>query len=243
MRLSIRALAGALAIALVVAVLVFKVTSKPASNSSAETTVTVLVAAKAIPVGLSLAEVRDQGYAREETMSNTQVPPDALTAITPDQELLGAIAPLDEGDVLASSNFSAAQVNSGPLNIPSGMMAVSIDLSDPAHVGSFIRPGSEIAVFGTVLTAGANNEQAHETKVLFPRVKVLAVGDITTKEAADAAMGGGSMLVTVVVTPRQAQKLVHAVQTTTLYLGLLNGQTEVPPTGAVTDKNLFDEVK
>lgn len=245
MKYSIKAVIGALTMALLAAFVVYRVAStEPGGQGGTVSNRTVLVAAKAIPAGMTLAQVRDGGYVTEQVRPTLQVPSDSLSAITADIESRVSVAPLAEGDILASSNFTATLVNSGPLSIPSGMMAVALEMPDPAKVGSFLRPGAEITIFSTVLIpAGTDGstKDVKETKVLFPRVKVVAVGAAVTRAEADAA-AGGPMLITVIVTPKQAQKLVFALQNTTLYFGLLNGETDVPPSGAVNDLNLFDEV-
>lgn len=245
MKYSIRAVIGALAMALVAAFVVYRVASQqPGTATTTVSSRTVLVAAKAIPAGMTLAQVRDGGYVTQQVRPSLQVPSDSLANITADIEGRVAVAPLAEGDILAASNFTATLVNSGPLSIPSGMMAVALDMPDPAKVGAFLRPGAEITIFSTVIIPAGTDGSLKETKatkVLFPRVKVVAVGAAVTRAEADAA-ASGTMLITVIVTPKQAQKLVYALQNTTLYFGLLNGETDVPPTGAVDDQNLFDEV-
>ena len=242
-RYSLRVVAAAVVAALGVAFVVYRLaTPHEVSNSGSSAIIKVLVAAKDIPAGMTLAEVRDGGYVVTQTTSAGTAPADALHSISTDNEQQVAVAPLSAGDQLAASNFSATLVNSGPLAVPSGMLAVSIDVPDPAHVGTFLRPSSEIAIFATASSASSKRADGKVTQVLFPRVKVLAVGTSTTKAEADSTTGSGGLLITVVVTPKQAQKLIHAVQTTTLYFGLLNGGTVVPPSSAITDENLFDEV-
>lgn len=246
MRYSIRALIGALALALVAAIMVFNVASKQQTptvggNSGS---VTVLVATKLIPAGTTLAEVRDKALASTVTRASTDVPSDALTAISPAIEQRMAVGQISEGAVLAASNFTDTLINSGPLGVPSGMVAVSVMMGDEAsRVGGFLRPGSEVTIYATAdVAAGPNGNPpaGKETRILFPRIRVLAVGAATTREAADQA--GGSSLITVVVTPKQGQKLIQALQTTALYMALLNGQTNVPITGPVNGQNLYDEV-
>ena len=39
---------------------------------------------------------------------------------------------------------------SGALPIPSGKVAMSVQLGDPQRVAGFVKPGSEIAVFVTI---------------------------------------------------------------------------------------------
>ncbi len=96
------------------------------------------------------------------------------------------------------------------------------------------------------------------TRVLLPNVQVLAVGEqtVAADEPGSAAEPEGEntgaasdpnaaaerlTLVTVAVTQREAEKLVHGTQTGTLYLGLLGENTDVQPGKGVDNRTLFDK--
>jgi pilus assembly protein CpaB len=149
-------------------------------------------------------------------------------------------------------------------------LAVSVALPDPAKVGQFLVVGSRITVFDTfnvqeadtkdITPAGDHIQGKHEntraTRVLLPDVEVLAVGQTTTTPAAagpqDAKVQNASAettqeqaataLVTVAVTQAEAEKLIHGIQTGTLYLGLHGTDTSVKITKGVDDRSLFQEV-
>ena len=134
----------------------------------------------------------------------------------------------------------------GPLTVPSGKIALSVDLSDAAHVGSFLRPGSFITVFDTVTSValGANGLPIRETRVLLTKVQVIGIAGYTTAEGVDAVINDSTkFLVTLAVTQNEAERLVHGIQSGSLYFGLLSPDTKIVPGTGVNDENIFSGVK
>jgi pilus assembly protein CpaB len=108
----------------------------------------------------------------------------------------------------------------------------------------------------------SSKDAVQTTRILMPKVEVIAVGSrgmanaITAESvhptAADgtaAAAGGAAaqpagdmsgLLVTVAVTQDEAERLVHAVQTGSLYLALVSDQTTVSPGAGVNNHTLFN---
>jgi pilus assembly protein CpaB len=156
------------------------------------------VAMTAIQTGTSLQDAVTKGMAKLDTLPRKTVPTDAVVEVTPTLARLIATGTIPAGTLLLQSAFGAQQVQQNGLPIPAGMMAVTVALGDPQHVGGFIQPGSEIAVFDTYntvagLTPGgqqaAGNKDTtagdgvsmgetkeHVTRLLLSRVSVLAVG-------------------------------------------------------------------
>lgn len=133
----------------------------------------------------------------------------------------------------------------GPLTVPSGKIAISVELADAAHVGSFLRPGSQIAVFNTVIskTLGANGLPVKETRVLITKVEVIGIAGYTTAKEVDAVITDATkFLVTLAVTQKEAERLVHGVQSGALYFGLLSGDVQVKPGAGVNDDTIFSGV-
>ena len=105
--------------------------------------------------------------------------------------------------------------------------------------------GSSNIPDGEKLGFGAGNHQV--TRVLLPKVEVLAVGAKTAGNAAadsDAnetatATSGGAKTLTVAVNQNDAERLIHAVQTGTLYFALLDDNSSVKPGAGVNNSNLF----
>jgi pilus assembly protein CpaB len=222
--------------------------------------VRVLVARKDIPAGTTGQAIRDGRYAEEVTMPAAAVPPDALAAI--DDSLLTLAVTADEQprQLLLRGAFGAPAPNRGGLKIPDGMLAVSVAMRVPAQVAGYVQPGAAVAVFDTFNVAegkgpapvpagdgmASNHGYDQATRLLLPKVQVLAVGPRSPDKASGSSGSGGgltggsapadgqSVLVTVAVDQDQAQRLVLAAQTGSLYLALLGDRTD-PRAGTGTD--------
>ena len=136
---------------------------------------------------------------------------------------------------ILQNNFGVSAANTGALVIPDGQLAVTVSLSDPARVASFLQPGSEITIF---VTGQSGNTKY--TQVLIPRTQVLAVGSQVLQTPDGASGGNTSALITVAVTPLQAKRLVHASQTLSLYFGLRTAGVDFGSSTPVTDDSLFN---
>jgi pilus assembly protein CpaB len=219
--------------------------------------VTVLMAAKEIPAGTSAADAEENGLVREDVLPQKAVPTGVLDDLDKDVATRVATAAIAPGQVLTRAQFGTAATTTAGLPVPDGTVAVSVEMTRPGHVGGFVEPGVEIAVYDTFNTFGSRagsrpsgdrisdrHEYLRDTRVLLPRVSVLAVGDATTAkgdggdETTDETADTG--IVTIAVTPADAAKLVHGANTGTLYFALLNASTDVESGQGADDTNLFD---
>lgn len=231
------ALAVVLAVVAAVAVLVYVRGTESRVRAEART-VTILVSTGTIPTGLSLQDAQAQGLLERTSVPEANVPAGSLADISNQTAPLLALADIPPGQVLFAAGFAAQLPDPGPLDVPDGMAAVTVQLSDPARVGTFLRPGSQVAVFDTVAAKGQDDVAA--TRVLLPRVTVLAVGGATV--AADAEGDAAtSALVTLAVDQPQAERLIHASQSGALTFALLDGTTQMKDTGGVDDTTLFSK--
>ncbi len=201
---------------------------------SSQKTAVVLIALKQIPIGTALGSAINQGYIEERKFPHESVPTLALEAVNATNSDLVALQTLQPGQLLLQSNFGVSAANTGALIIPDGQLAITVSLSDPARVASFLQPGSEISIFAT-----GQNGDTKFTQVLIPRTQVLAVGNQVLPSPDGAAGGNSSALITVAVTPIQAKRLVHASQTLTIYFGLRTAGVDFGVSDPVTDKSIF----
>lgn len=118
-----------------------------------------------------------------------------------------------------------------------------VGLTDQGRFG----PGNRGTVAGDGLADGHNTNRS--TRLLLPRVSVIAVGATVAAprnlhKSADADNGqqpqeSQVVTVTVAVDQHDAEKLIQAVQTGHLYLGLLTDESRVSPGVGVDDTTLF----
>lgn len=153
---------------------------------------------------------------------------------------LVAVGDIYPGEQIIRAKFATAG-DTSVLPIPEGEMAMSVQMGDPQRVAGFVRPGSEISVFITITPQGARN--GAQTRVLLPRVTVLAVGPTTLKAAPAGQANKESLptaIITVSATQLEAQKLIFGSQSGDLYFTLVNEDSEVVAPGTPTDiANLF----
>jgi pilus assembly protein CpaB len=209
---------------------------------------TVFISTQAVPAGTTLNDAIAGGLIVETTLPAKSVPVGSLTAVTEDNKNLLAVSEIAPGEYIQSARFGTTPQGSQAIRVPSGQIAMSLTLSDPARVGTFVAPGSHIVLYETVAgaspTSGAAPPQTG-THVLFEDVLVIAVGSTALtpsqpKGEATAAPNQSGALVTLALTPDQAPRLVHALQNGTLYAGLRGSDLKIDTALVVTEANVFN---
>lgn len=216
--------------------------------------VTVLVAGSQIPAGTSASAALRDGLLGRQTLPAASVPADAVRSLTPDLGPLVMSADVQPGQLLLRPMLVASAQITGALAIPKGMIAVTIDLCMPAEVAGYVHPGSTVAVFDTYSskslnvqdTCGSSHQAqatgAIHTRIVLPRVEVLAVGpapassQATTTQASSGALSGSNssnstpssqsaVLVTLAVNQADAERLVLINEVGLPYLALLSSSS------------------
>jgi pilus assembly protein CpaB len=204
--------------------------------------VQVLVATAPIAAGTTAAEAQSAGALEKRTVSRASVAPGALSDITPIADKV-ALSPIFVGEQIIEDKFGQPGSTSN-LPIPEGKLAVSVQLADPARVAGFVTPGSEVAIFLTIESGTGKNEV---TRVLLPKVQVIATGATTVVSTTTTAEGQTQTeqlpkaLLTLAVSQAEAQKVVYGSQHGQMYFGLLTTDSKVDRSDTgVTAENLFD---
>jgi pilus assembly protein CpaB len=175
----------------------------------------VYVAKQEIPQGTSLAEIKDQTLLEIRRLPLKALPIDALTPNSNLDVNLKTRGPLSSGQILVANYFSADTNPEVGLAIPKGMFAIAISLDDVARVGNFVAPGARVAVFSTA----TDRSGSVQTKVLLNEALVLSVGS-QTLQMTNGALATASPIVTVALSPSDAQKLLLASKTSELTFAL-----------------------
>ena len=251
MKHPVLALMLALLLALGAGVAVYWYTAGAESRALAsQSPVQVLVSSGSIATGTSLAQAQSAGLLTTADVAEDLRPAGALTGVDAANETQVALEDLPAGRMVMTADFGTAVPQLAAVSVPDGMLAVTVQFEDPAKVGSFLRPGTHVAVFDTYTlpnsgTASGTSpamtaEPVRATRALLPDVEVLAVGDIPESgEQGAAADAWAAPLVTVSVDQGQAEQLIHAARTGQLYLALLGSGTSVEPRAGVSDATLF----
>ncbi len=210
--------------------------------------VTVLVSSSTIPRGISLGDAVAGGLAEETQVPMSMAPAGALSGVNPENSSLLAINNVNPGQILLSTNFVAELPDISPVSVPDGLIAIAINLGDVQRVGNFLRPGAEVVVFNSYGTGVAVDGLAVPgdltTRVLVPRALVLGVGESatspTTNPDGTTATQTPSALITLGVDQAEAEKIIQASLTDSLYFGLLGDGTEITRSNGTTAGNLFN---
>jgi pilus assembly protein CpaB len=259
----ILAIAAATVIALIGAVLVL-IYARGADARAVEAASprTVYVSSATVPAGTSLKEA-----VRLELITQTQtaaaaVPAGALTSVNDGNSALLALTEIPPGQYILEASFGEVPVGEKAIQVPAGKLAVSVQLSDPARVGNFVKPGNFLTIFAThsEATAPSSSEAedgengdapaaqaAKATSLLLDNLPVIAMGDAVLTQTQPAAPAEGeqpppatpSFLVTLAVTPEQAAELVHGINNYQLYAGLRGAEVKVNPNLTTNDAKIF----
>jgi pilus assembly protein CpaB len=216
--------------------------------------VNVYVVKSVVPSGTTLKDAVQSGLIVKTSVASKGVPLGALTGVDGSNGGLFALSDIQAGEYVLSDRFGVKPVGTKAIEVPAGQVAVSVSLSDPARVGTFLTPGSHIVLFDSFIpiptsaAAASPADTATKTRVLLDDVLVIAMGEASLTPAAapttgedgkDAAAPVAGALVTVAVTPADAVRLVHGIQTGRLYAGLRGTDAKVDLSKVISEVSLF----
>lgn len=203
-------------------------------------TVKVLTATARISPGESLQQAADTGKIELRAVTGNEL----LTGYqTSTSALAGQVAltTIYPGEQIIAAKLGTTAAPTSPLAIPKGMLAISVNLTDPARVAGFVQPGSSVAIF-----LDGNQGGQPFTRLLLPKVRVLGVGSTTPVSTTTTdAQGQQSTeqlprtLLTLALDQADAQKVLFAQGNGELALGLLTNDSTVAPGPATTLSSLF----
>ncbi|MBB5870953.1 pilus assembly protein CpaB [Allocatelliglobosispora scoriae] len=227
-----------------------------------QTAVRVLVAKQRIPAGTSGSSVRKM--TEEIVMPRSSLPEDALQSMPIELDKLVVTSDVQPRQLVLRGMFGQATKLSGGISVTEKLIAVSAKFKAEEEVGGFVRPGSQVTVFATCVVLDPEFKKKYGsdntvTKVLLPRVEVLAVGaygddgqtsaqSADERAKADKAQDKVTLLVTVAVNQGDAEKLIHAIRacdsestfsTGGLYLALLTDTSEIRPGAGIDNTQLL----
>lgn len=158
-----------------------------------------------------------------------------------------AAVPIFPGQVIVTGQFGdTVEATSSSLAIPKGMIAISVNLTDPDRVAGNIQNGQQVAIFvtGQLLTsatggagAATGNTDIQSTRLLLPKVTVLNVGSPQPPTTTTSTDSNGTQtteqlprtLLTIAVTQKDAQKVIVASKALDLTFGLITPDSNVKP--------------
>jgi pilus assembly protein CpaB len=218
----------------------------------------VYVAAKAVTSGTMLKDAVRSGALVKTSVAARGRPAGALSSVTDANSSLFALTDIQPGEFVLEGRFGTTPKGTKAIEVPAGMLAVSVQLSDPARVGTFVTPGTRIAIFDShmIQATGEGSKSSPSqagikgTSVLLDDVLVIAVGGTALTPGTPPSAGAEgeaappaspSFLVTVAVSPKDAARLVHGINTGALYAALRGSDVKMAGVPRIDDLNLFDQ--
>lgn len=199
---------------------------------------------------IAAGETYDSALA-EGKISLQQIPQTVVNANpgyqTSTAALKGKIAsvPIFAGQLVVAGQFgNTVAAPTSALPIPKGMIAISVNLTDPDRVAGNIQNGSEVAIFVTgnltppTGSQGSSSDnggaQVQATRLLLPKVTVLNVGSPVPVSTTTTDQTGTQTtetlprtLLTIAVTQNEAQKVIVASKALDLTFGLLTANSQI----------------
>ena len=205
-------------------------------SAVAENAVTAFVASKDIPAGTAWANAAAAVTKRAVPLSLR--PAGAVTA--PQKQLAGrtSVRKITKGEVLTTAQFGTSEAAPGAgLEIPAKHNAVTINLAPPQGVAHYAQAGDLVNIYVTTKNTAGDGPI---TKLLQSNVQVLANRSAVAQQREGVA-GGGEVLLTLALTPGQAEKVIFAKENGSLWFGLVHPGDKPVGTGAGrTAQTLFN---
>lgn len=144
----------------------------------------------------------------------------------------GVLSPVDENAPLTASNLATKEAGAGlPPTIPEGMRAISVKVNEVIGVAGFVLPGTRVDVMA-ILPQGTGRI----ARVVAGNVQVLAAGTRFDQELAKEGKAVESSVVTLMVSPADAELIGLAATEGQIMLTLRNPMDTAasPSTGTAT---------
>jgi pilus assembly protein CpaB len=130
----------------------------------------------------------------------------------------GVIAPVLENEPITEGKLAPLEAGAGlPPTIPPGMRAISVRVNEVVGVAGFVVPGTHVDVFVTL-----KRQNDSETRIVVSNVQVLTAGTRYDQEKAKAGEAMPSSVVTLLLTPEDAERTVLASTEGQVMLALRN---------------------
>ena len=183
------------------------------NNATSQQGSDVVVAARDLQVGAKI----EKGDVRTIKVSASELPAGIMRI--PDAAVgRGVILPIGRGEFILPNKLADEKAGSGlPSLIPQGMRAVSVRVNEVVAVAGFVVPGTHVDV---ILTGNPAGSQDSVTTTVLENVLVLAAGQRLERNSSGDPQT--VPVITLAVSPDDAQKLTLAAQQGHIQLSLRN---------------------
>ncbi len=213
-RIGFIVLAG-LAAALAALVVYSALRSKDAELQKAKlATADIVVAAHDLPIGTKLqpTDVRVVRWPRDSMPTGAVADPAGVVGSIVKNEVV------ENEPLVASRLYSGSVAGILSLMVPPDMRAMSVAVDEVSDIAGFVLPHTRVDVLVAIKEPGSMMESAARSKIVVENVEVLAVAQTTDQKDKPQV----EKVVTLLVTPEEAEKLALASHEGTLRLALRN---------------------
>ncbi len=200
----------AVALALVAGLLtVFYVTNYKKDVRSAESSVTVYVAAKDVPSGTPGEEIAADGFLTQQAIAKRSVTPGAISS---PEQLAGLVASgeIYAGEQVTTRRFSTEETRGIRAQITGTERAVSVAGNKQQTLAGTLKAGDHVDVIASWNVPEAI--QNHVSRVILRDILVLEVPAATSTDQKLTEPGEGGNAVMLALTDAQSQKMFWMVQ-------------------------------
>jgi len=179
----------------------------------------VAVAAENLPMGTRLTkeQIKVVGWPASSPVQGSFASPDALIG-------RGLIQPVHANEPLTETKLAPIEAGAGlPPSIPPGMRALSVRVNDVIGVAGFTTPGTRVDVLVTL-----NRGEVSMSRAVVSNVQVLTAGTLYDQEKSKDGNAIPSTVVTLMVTPDDAERIVLAQNSGSIMLVLRNPLDMIP---------------
>lgn len=188
----------------------------------------VVVAKQDIPPGANIDVLIQEGAFTTRAIPENFIVEGAVTGLG---QLQGrrTSSPIVAGEQISAARLRGSDsFGGGALGIPKGLEALTIPLDISRAAGGILRQGDHVTVFGTfsavTSTRGGGVSQRDVTSTLIPDAEVLKMvvsGGVAGGQGAGANEEGTMLMVTMALSPKDAQRVVFAMERGTVWMALL----------------------
>lgn len=205
-------------------------------------TVDVLRAVAPIEAGETIDDAAANGKLALQPVARDYLLPNYQTSV---ESLAGSVATVRilAGEQIVTDKFGAeAEAQASALSLSKGEIAISLSLSDTARVAGFINPGSEVAIF----LNGTDPSGAAYSRLLLPKVQVIAVGSTSTTQTTTTSPEGTQTteelpktLMTLALNQADAERVLFAQDSGELVFALITDDSNVTKGSGTVAGDLF----
>jgi pilus assembly protein CpaB len=192
-------------------------------------TVNVLVVKDTIPAFMSVSAALSRGLIEQVQVPERLVAAGAVTSLEAVRDHVATVD-LAKGEQLIAARLVTASAAAGILPIPAGKQAMTVALDPSPSVGGFVRPDDRVSIMAKITVTQPGGATTSKVGFVIQNVPVLAVGsqvavpgrDERTTAAEPEVSAASQTLLTLAVSPVDAERLGYAVLEGELYFTLLS---------------------